>query len=282
MMMAFIAALAIMLSAGVALALNVVNCEGSGKTCVGTEGADLMKGTSSMDAMYARDKADTLKGFGEGDALLGQHGDDTLLGGSNQDFLIGGKDDDRLRGGDALDIYYFERSDWGRDTIIEASPSRNILRLPDGENFGGAVTTDLKSDSGPQAEVTNTGSGSTVNWRGNAIAVVIGSTGNDTVTGNDSANDIFDGEGRETDRDTISGAGGRDLIDVQDGAADDKVECGAGYDTVYFDQELELILPDECEEKNPIPNSLERRQAPRDWEEQNPVPLLSSHGSIRH
>ena len=107
----------------------------------------------------------------------------------------------------------------------------------------------------------NAGSSSTVNWKGEVISIVIGSTGDDTVKGNDAANDIFDGEGRETDRDTISGAGGRDLIDVQDGAADDKAECGAGYDTVYFDQELELVFPDECEEKNPIPNTLERRRA---------------------
>ncbi len=90
MMMAFTAALAMMLSAGAAMAVNTINCEGSGKTCLGTERADLMKGTGGIDAMYARDKADTLKGFDEGDALLGQQGDDTLLGGANQDSLIGG------------------------------------------------------------------------------------------------------------------------------------------------------------------------------------------------
>ena len=44
-------------------------------------------------------------------------------------------------------------------------------------------------------------------------------------------------------------------MDVQDDAADDKVECGEGHDTVYFDQELEMVAPDECEEQNPIPNS---------------------------
>jgi Ca2+-binding RTX toxin-like protein len=254
-------ALAVLLSSGVALALNAINCEGSGIKCVGTDRPDLMKGTRGLDAMYGRDKGDTLKGFGEGDALLGQMGDDTLLGGARQDFVIGGLDDDTLRGGDALDIYYFERSEWGQDTISEVSP-RNIVRLPDGENFGGTITTTLNSDSGPVPEVTNSENTSTVNWSGSVISIVIGSTGNDTITGNDAANDIFDGEGRETDRDTISGAGGDDLIDVQDGAADDKVECGEGNDTVYFDQEIELVVPDECEEKNPIPNELAGRQSP--------------------
>ena len=52
-------------------------------------------------------------------------------------------------------------------------------------------------------------------------------------------------------------------MDVQDGAADDKVACGEGHDTIYFDQELEMVAPDECEEQNPIPNSAqgERRAA---------------------
>jgi Ca2+-binding RTX toxin-like protein len=253
-------ALALVLGSGVALALNVVNCEGSGIKCVGTNKADLIKGTNGLDAIYARDKNDTLKGFGRGDALLGQKGNDTLLGGRGQDFVIGGEDDDTLRGEDALDIYYFERSEWGQDTIVEDSSSSNIVRLPDKETFSGTITTKLTSDPA-LPEVTNSENASTVNWSGNVISVVIGSTGNDMVTGNEEANDIFDGEGRETDTDTITAAGGNDLIDVQDGAADDKVECGEGHDTVYFDQELELVVPDECEEKNPIPNTLEARRA---------------------
>jgi hypothetical protein len=53
---------------------------------------------------------------------------------------------------------------------------------------------------------------------------------------------------------------------VQDGAADDKVECGGGHDTVYFDQEFELVSPDECEEQNPVPNTLHERRAATEWE----------------
>ena len=44
-------------------------------------------------------------------------------------------------------------------------------------------------------------------------------------------------------------------MDVQHGAADDKVECGDGHDGVYFDQELEMVVSGECEEQNPVPNS---------------------------
>jgi Ca2+-binding RTX toxin-like protein len=258
-------ALAIMLSTGVALALNAVDCEGGGIRCVGTDRPDLVRGTDGLDAIYGRDGNDTLKGRGEGDALLGHKGADTLLGGPRQDLLIGGVGDDALRGGDALDIYYFERPDWGQDAIRDASP-RNILRLPNGADFAGVVTTSLGSDLGTSPGASNADGGGTVDWKGGVIDVVIGSTGDDKITGNDAANDIFDGEGLDTDRDAISAAGGNDLIDVQDEAADDKVECGPGNDTVYFDQELELVSPDECEEKNPIPNTLQQRRAATDWE----------------
>ncbi len=245
---------ALALSSGVALALNAISCEGSGIKCVGTNKADLIKGTNGLDLIYAHDKADTLKGFGKGDALLGQRGNDPILGGRGQDFLIGGIDDDTLRGEDALDIYYFERSEWGQDTILDAPPPGNILRLPDREDFDGTITTNLNSDSGPVPEVTNSENTSTVNWSGNVISVVIGSAGNDQVTGNEDANDIFDGEGLEGDTDTITAAGGNDLIDVQDGAGDDTVDCGedAGDtddDTVYCD-EGDVIT--NCEQQNPI------------------------------
>ena len=207
MMATLIAALAIILSAGAALALNAIDCEGGGVRCVGTDRADLMRGSNDLDAMYGRDGGDTLKGRGEGDALLGHKGNDVLVGGARQDLLIGGLGDDTLRGGDALDIYYVERPDWGQDAIRDASP-RNIVRLPDGEDFAGAITTNMMSDSGPMPEVSNAQEGSTVNWKGGIIHIVIGSTGDDRIMGNDAANDIFDGEGLDTDRDTISAAGG--------------------------------------------------------------------------
>ena len=121
--------------------------------------------------------------------------------------MIGGVGDDGLRGGGALDIYDFERPDWGQDAIRDASPG-NLVRLPDGNDFGGAITTNLNSDAGPLPEVANAEGGSTVDWKGDVVAVVVGSTGDDTVTGNDATNLIFDGEELDTDRDTIYAAGG--------------------------------------------------------------------------
>jgi Ca2+-binding RTX toxin-like protein len=262
-------ALAVLLSSGVALALNTINCKDSGR-CVGTDRADLMKGTSGFNEMYGRDNDDTLKAFGRSDALIGQEGDDRLLAGRGGDFVLGGRGDDTLRGEEGLDFYIFERSNWGEDTITEDSPSRHFLALPIAENLTGPVTTNLNSDSGPTPEVTNAQSASTVNWEGNVITFVFGSSGDDTVTGNDAANEIYDDAGpafygTPPDTDAISAGGGNDFIVVQDGDSDDTVNCGAGDDTVFSDETEVLIAPD-CEENNPEEfemQAIEGENAPR-------------------
>lgn len=243
-------ALAVLLSSGVALALNTINCK-TNQVCTGTERADLMKGTDGFNEMYGRDGNDILKGFGKWDALLGQEGNDRLLGGRGADYVGGGKDDDTLRGEGAIDGYSFERSDWGDDTIIEDSPSRNAVLLPFGENFTGPVATNLTSSSSP--EVENAASASTVNWEGNVITFVVGSSGNDTVLGNDAANEIYDDAGpfygTGPDTDTISAGGGSDFIVVQDGDSNDTVNCGEGDDFVISD-ETEVLIAADCEEND--------------------------------
>jgi hypothetical protein len=241
----------VLLTGAVALAINTINCK-TNQVCTGTDRADLMKGTDGFNDMRGRDGNDTLKGFGRSDALFGQEGDDRLRGGRGGDGVFGGKDDDKLRGEEATDFYIFG-SDWGEDTIIEDSPSRNFLALPFRENFTGPVTTNLNSDSGPTPEVTNAQSGSTVNWDGNVITVVFGSSGDDTVTGNDASNEIYDDAGPFTetgpDTDAISAGGGNDFIVVQDGDSLDTVNCGEGSDFVVSDETEVLIAPD-CEEND--------------------------------
>lgn len=255
---------ALLLSSGVALALNTITCE-SNEACRGTEKADLMKGADGFNYMLGRAEDDTLKGFGRGDGLLGQQGDDTLLGGLGHDSLLGGRGDDRLRGEDASDFYIFERTEWGKDTIIEDSPSRNGLILPFIVDSTSTITTNLDSDAGPVPEVSNSASASTINWGEDVISFVDGSTGNDTVTGNEVANWIFDDVNLYTetgpDTDIITGAEGKDFIVVKDGDGDDSVSCGAGNDTVYFDAGDELIVEADCEEQNPQEPELERQQA---------------------
>jgi hypothetical protein len=43
-----------------------------------------------------------------------------------------------------------------------------------------------------------------------------------------------------------------DQVLGNDGDGDDTVECGAGTDTVFFDEgENVLVVPEDCERKNP-------------------------------
>ena len=247
---------ALLLSSGVALALNIIRC-GSEEPCHGTDRPDLMKGTDGFNFMLGHGNDDALKGFGRSDGLFGQEGDDRLLGGPGYDYLVGGRGDDRLRGEEAGDEYSFERPNWGQDTIVESTPSRNALYLPYMESFTGTITTNLISSAAP--EVTNSANTSTINWDGNVIAFVIGSSGNDLVTGNDAANAIIDDAGSDTD--TISGAKGRDLLVVLDGDSNDTVNCGEGADTVYFDEGDVLVVEDDCEEQNPEGPELEGQRA---------------------
>jgi Ca2+-binding RTX toxin-like protein len=246
-------ALAVLLSSGVALALNTINCK-TNQVCTGTKRADLMKGTNGFNEIHARGNDDTLKGFGSSDGLFGQVGDDRLRGGRGGDGLFGGKDDDNLRGEEAIDYYIYERSDWGDDTIIEDAPTRNALLFSFGENFTGSVTTNLTSSPlGP--EVLNDQSSSTVNWEGNVITFVVGSSGDDTVLGNDAANEIYDYQRfspTDEDTDTISAGKGNDFIIVEDGDSNDTVNCGEGDDFVFSDEGETLIAAD-CEENDTTP-----------------------------
>ena len=250
-------ALAVLLSSGVALALNTINCK-TNQACTGTKRADLMKGTNRFDDMSGRGGNDTLKGFGKWDFLLGQKGNDKLLGGRGGDWVVGGRGDDTLRGEGGFDGYSFEGSDWGQDVIIEETSSIDYLALPVDENFTGPVTTDLNSGAGPEVEVTNTQSSSTVNWEGDVIAYVLGSSGNDTITGNDAYNEIWDDAGpfwgTAPDTDVITSAGGGDdFILVQDGDTNDSVNCGEGDDFVVSDEGEEALIAPDCEENDTTP-----------------------------
>ncbi|CAA9405198.1 MAG: Alkaline phosphatase, partial [uncultured Rubrobacteraceae bacterium] len=210
----FMGALLLLLASGVALAANQIECPNrDGGRCVGTDRPDLMRGTGENDEIYGRDGGDTLKGFGKFDRLFGQDGDDTLFGGLNGNNLSGGRGDDELHGGGAYDFYLFGRSDWGQDTIIDESVPRNAVDLPTNRGFTGTITTNMNPTPGP--EVSNAQSGSTVEWEGNVIVQVSGSSGDDTVTGTEDDDNITDDAGAHTD--TIVGAGGDDFLAVEDG-----------------------------------------------------------------
>src|SRR5215211_5995880 len=123
-----LAGLAILLTSGVALANNNINC--SGGSCDGTAKDDTMHGTATPDEMNADAGDDWAIGMGSHDSLYGQRGDDTLKGGHGADQLYGYYGDDKLVGGDGNDTinaHDDNHSTAGVEDVIDCGSGRDIV-----------------------------------------------------------------------------------------------------------------------------------------------------------
>jgi hypothetical protein len=144
-LLAVLMALTVALSAGVALALNDIDCPNrSGNQCLGTNGNDLMTGTRNADDIGGRLGNDTIRGQQSGDRLGGDIGNDTVYGkvggdniqgGSGADYLDGGEGNDRLAGGADGDPDEFY-CDKGFDTavvelgdFIQSKPPGDLVKV---------------------------------------------------------------------------------------------------------------------------------------------------------
>ncbi|MBF0213808.1 MAG: hypothetical protein HQM00_09640, partial [Magnetococcales bacterium] len=201
---------------------------------------------------------DLLMGLGEYDALFGLEGDDTLGGGgSSADWngyttigginrgndYHGGAGDDLLRGTAYVDRYYFDRGD-GQDVIVENGSTSHKDRIELGTGILPAAVTllrtgnDLVLDLGEGERITvkdrfaNTSykveelafADGTV-WNLDAMGVlVMGTAGDDTLTGADGA-DFIQAYGGD---DTISAGSGNDHCDGGEG--NDVLDGGSGLD----------------------------------------------------
>ena len=224
-------AAALVFSSTVALAVTR-QCK-TDRDCFGTKERDKLLGTDGSNFIYAKGGDDRLFGYGEYDELYGQGGNDKLFGGDGVDWLEGGPGDDASDGGEGIDTYVFVGNNWGDDTLKDPDTGNWISFIGDTSTN---LTIELASVAG-LPEVTNEASTSTVNWNGNVISHVLnGSSGDDTIGGNDAANTIRSDYGNDSDE--VYGGGGNDLISVFDNDDGDYVDCGedAGdNDTVTYD-----------------------------------------------
>ena len=76
-----------------------VSCRGKLVNRVGTEGADLIVGTSAADGILGLGGPDVIRGGAAGDGLCGGNGADQLFGEAGPDFLDGGPGTDTCNGG---------------------------------------------------------------------------------------------------------------------------------------------------------------------------------------
>jgi Ca2+-binding RTX toxin-like protein len=157
-------------------------------------------------AIYGNNSNNHLDGTGIGETIWGYGGDDILHGFGGNDLLIGGSGADDINGGSGSDTSSYQDSTAG-------------------------VTVSL---------VTNTGSGGYA--EGDTLASIenlYGSTHNDTLIGNDSANILSGLSGN----DTLKGGGGADTLygdsgndTLKGGGGADQLNGGSGVDTAsYYD-----------------------------------------------
>jgi Ca2+-binding RTX toxin-like protein len=180
---------------------------------------------------------DTVIGNASANVINGGAGNDTINGGDGNDFLRGNAGVDVLNGGNGDDNILSDgdggiyNGDAGNDTMFSGLGNETMnggtgIDLIDHTVFNGNYVFNM------QTGLTNFAGESYLNFEN----VNMGG-GNDTVTGNASANVINGGAGN----DTINGGAGNDTINGGDG--NDILNGGAGLDQFNFTSAL-TSLPD--------------------------------------
>ena len=221
-----------------------------------TGGNDILAGTSGND---------NLSGGGGNDLIFGGAGNDALDGGNGDDLLVGGPGNDTLFGGGGNDTFVFGLND-GIDTINEnggtttgGGNNDQIVIMSNGAslsslNFsdsavgpGGNLVIDY---NGQQITVINefaAGNNSTVetltfqdgasylgydlgsatyNFGRGVNSILVGDSGDNTLSGNPGRDLIFGNAGN----DTLTGGGGADLL--VGGAGNDRLTGGLDNDVL--------------------------------------------------
>lgn len=171
------------------------------------------------DVLSGGDGSDTILGVKGNDKLFGEAGDDKLFGGSGNDTLSGGEGNDTIKGGSGDDVIY---ADQGNDDIVGGG-GIDVVSFAGAVN-GVTVNLNAKTAAGLGTDKIS------------GVEAVVGSSFDDTITGDKRANYIEGGDGN----DVIRGLGGEDWLSGGEGAdtfvwqAKDIVSGGAhvGVDTV--------------------------------------------------
>ncbi|WP_342149945.1 matrixin family metalloprotease [Methylorubrum sp. SB2] len=194
----------------------------------GGAGDDTLNGGFGRDQLDGGDGKDTLTGRDANDILVGGAGDDLLWGGAGADRLVGGLGDDWLSGGDdpawsAADI---DTADFSAATAAIVVSMKGTYELIDGTYvYFNARGADIGAD------------------RFSSIENVIGGAGNDTITGNEYANDL-DGRGGN---DRLAGGVGNDVYRVNS-SRDVVIEArGEGRDAIVSTASYRIAAGQEVE-----------------------------------
>jgi Ca2+-binding RTX toxin-like protein len=173
----------------------------------GADSNDTLSGSAVANRLRGQAGNDVLNGLGGDDTLEGEIGNDTLNGGDGSDTLTGGAGADMLNGG-GPGSNGGDSANYSNDGVAGGFSAVNInLSTGNGtDGFGNADTL-------------------------NNIENVIGTSGNDTVIGNDVSNNFAGGFGN----DRFVGGRGADFFSSQAGNDTFDGANGAGPDMAGFD-----------------------------------------------
>jgi Ca2+-binding RTX toxin-like protein len=222
-------------------------------TCRGTANADTMTGTNGTFRGAPGDIIDSFRG---GDTLNARKANDTLRGGQGTDTLNGGLGDDKLDGGEDSDTYLFEDG-WGEDTItggeVHGYDTLDFSKLSQNVRVDG-----YPNQTAPSHYIASS-VGDRLTWGFPTVQIenIRGGAGDDFFNGTNGSNNFSGAEGHDylngrdgNDRltggagpDVFYGEAGDDIINALDGGPDAVISCGAGRDTVYYDQKNENTSP---------------------------------------
>ncbi len=193
----------------------------------GTDQDDVIVGDGADNTFYGRGGNDTISALGGDDVLAGGTGNDSLDGGAGNDsFLFNlGDGADVIADGDGTDVLRFGAGITAADvTVLDSGAD---LKLQVG-TAGDLVTLKNYLAPSPNAALVETiefADGSTWQLADVLSRRLVGTAGNDVLTGFE-RDDIIDGGGGN---DTVYARGGADVIDG--GAGDDRLYGQAGNDT---------------------------------------------------
>ena len=169
---------------------------------------------------------------------MGTSGDDRIVGNKYPDHIkaLGGRDYVNGRG--------------GPDVILGGAGNDGAMFSPFGALHGDSPSAKANSArDGNDVVKGQKGDDSLFGWGGSDR--LIGGPGDDQIVAVEDrrANNGTKVPSKKPGKDVIRGGSGNDFIDAKDGYKD-RIHCGDGRDTVYFDKNLDRVAPD-CERKNP-------------------------------
>lgn len=100
-------------------------------TIIGSNGRNLLQGTSENDNIRGGGSNDILAGYGGDDIIEGGDAIDHIFGSTGLDTLFGGNGNDIIRGGDDKDLIYGEAG----DDVIRGGKGSNLLDGGDGNDI---------------------------------------------------------------------------------------------------------------------------------------------------